>query len=86
MKHLQQSSFYRRQMIPWYDTNAVCWVLIICLLAVLGFALAGIWVARTQSMYHDMQWVPLSLAAMSAGVILSILWRLIRRRLERSAE
>jgi len=86
MKHLQQSPFYRRQMTPWYDTNAVCWVLIICMLAVLGFALTGVWVARTQSTYHGMLWVPLSLALMSAGVIVSTLWRLVKRRMGHSSE
>jgi hypothetical protein len=49
------------------------------MLLVLVFGLVGFSVTREVEQYHDYGWVPLVLVALSAGVMISAIIRLIRR-------
>ena len=83
MKNSDSYPFHYRQITPWYAASAVCWVLMIFMLAIFGFALVGISVARSQDAYNAYLWVPVSLCTISAGGVLLLGWRLVRRRLKR---
>jgi Mg2+ and Co2+ transporter CorA len=54
---------------------------VIFLLPVLLFGLVGINVANSYHHYHACLWIPLLLTILSAGVIISMVFRLIRRYL-----
>jgi len=86
MKNSNPYSLHHRQIIPWYDTTAVCWALIIFMLAVFGFAIVGISVARSEAKFQSYLWVPAALCAVSGAVLFSLAWRLLKRRLRRGTE
>jgi hypothetical protein len=66
-------------IVPWYDSNAACYTFIACMMFVLLFALVGISVANEYPLYQQYMWVPALLAGLSAGVILTTIFRLVKR-------
>ncbi len=75
----ESNPVFRGPIVPWYDSNVVCLTTIGVLLAVVGFGLIGIHVARKTPVYADYIWVPTLLVLLSAGVVLSITLRLVSR-------
>lgn len=80
------SPVFRKPILPWYDTNAACIVLLVFLAAVLLFGLAGLRVAVTTPEYQGFIGLPIVLAALSGTGCASILIRLISRRYGQGAE
>jgi NhaP-type Na+/H+ or K+/H+ antiporter len=76
---LKQNPLFRRVITPWYDSEAACWTVIVLMVAVLLFALAGLQVALQEPDYHKHVWMPVMLLLLSGGVVVSTLVRLIRR-------
>jgi hypothetical protein len=76
---LDKNPVYRKLIVPWYDSEAVCFIMIILMGFVFLLSLAGVSVARETIEYHEDIWVPVSLMVMSAGVIVSTAIRLIKR-------
>ncbi len=76
---LDPSPLYRKVIIPWYDSEKACFLMIVFMVFVLLFAIAGISAAYETLEYHEYKRVPFILAAMSGGVILSTSFRLIKR-------
>ncbi len=74
--------FFRKNLIPWYDSTKVCWFLVVVMLGIFFFALAGI--APALEMAPDCLWVPLILSVMSFFLTIKILLRIKRRRDESS--
>jgi hypothetical protein len=83
---LEKSPVFRRAIVPWYDTTPVCLMLIGVMAAVFFFALSGIAVSYEKDVPEHVAWVPVLLAVLSAGVILSVSVRLVRRRHRRLSE
>ena len=81
---LVSSLSFRKVIIPWYDTNPVCYMGIGFLLPVFLFSLVGIGVAQDLPSPATFLWVPLLLAALSGVVLIRMIARLIRRRMDRS--
>jgi hypothetical protein len=75
---------FRKAVIPWYNSTSVYIILIIFMLLVFFFALAGISVAREYSKYQGYVWVPAVLLAMSAGIIITTTARLVKRHSRKS--
>ena len=50
---------FRKAIIPWYTSNTAYIIVIVFMLLVLLFALAGISVANANSVYNGYVWVPL---------------------------
>jgi hypothetical protein len=75
----QSSPFFRRTIVPWYDSEVACLLTLLFLFLVFLFGMAGISVANQVAEYRPHRWVPVTLVVMSAGVILSITVRLINR-------
>jgi len=82
---LDPNPFFRKVILPWYDSDASCWLMIVLMLAVLLFAVAGLAEAQHISAYHDHRWVPLLLLILSAAVVVSTAVRLIKRHIRRSS-
>ena len=76
---LDQNPVYRKVIVPWYDSEIACLVLIALLFVVFLFGFMGISVASESIFYGSSIWVPIVLVVLSGGIILSITIRLIRR-------
>ncbi len=75
-----QSPVFRNMIVPWYDSDAACLVVILFLVLIILFALAGVSVAVENPAYHGDIWVPGLLILLSLAVIASTAARLVRRR------
>lgn len=74
-----ETPVFRRVIVPWYDTDAVCILMILFMAAVFIFACLGVSVVyETPINYHHL-WVPSFLLIISAVGIASISLRLVRR-------
>ncbi len=80
---LDQNPVFRKVIVPWYDSERVCLVVIAVMVVVVLFGFTGISVAQDNPLYHEHIWVPLLLIVMSGSVIISITIRLARRNLRR---
>lgn len=76
---LDQNPVYRKVIVPWYDSEIACLVLIGFLFVVFLFGFIGISVAIDKSAYGAYVWIPIALVVMSGGIIISITIRLIIR-------
>ena len=81
MRLEEKSPFFRKVIVPWYDSETVCLVTIILMVALFWFGVLGIWVARESETYYSWEylWVPIGIVAMSCVVIVTTTFRLIKR-------
>jgi uncharacterized membrane protein YfcA len=70
---------YRKLIVPWYDSETVCFIVIILMLLVFLFSLAGISVATENDEHLSHLWFPILLVLLSGVVIISTVLRLIKR-------
>ena len=70
---------FRKAFIPWYDTDLAMLITLIFAVLVLLFSMAGIAAALDTPRYSGYIWVPCLLTALSLGITISTLIRLIRR-------
>ena len=77
---LDQNPFFRRTIIPWYDSNLLCSIFIAICVVTLVFAVIGINVALANQAFSGFVWLPSSMAFLSLFVIIKILIKLIKRR------
>jgi len=80
---LDQNPVFRKVIVPWYDSETACLIVIFFMALVLLFALTGSSVAYGNPVYHRYRWVPILLITLSGGVILSLSVRLLKRYLQR---
>ncbi len=76
---IDQNPLFRKVIVPWYDSEAACYIAIFFMFTVVLFGFAGISAARENIAYHEHVWVPVFLVVMSGGVIIFTTIRLIRR-------
>ncbi len=76
---LDQNPLFRKVIVPWYDTEKACYTVIVFMLLVFLFGIAGILEASEKTEYNEYIWVPVLMVVMSAGVIVSIAIRLIKK-------
>ena len=74
---------FRKVVVPWYDSDAACYIVIAAMIAVIVFGIGGVSVARTQEAYQAYIWVPIVLIVLGAAVLISTAVRLIRRYMMR---
>lgn len=80
---IDQNPVFRKTIIPWYDSEAVCIGVIILMIIVFFFGVVGISVARENAEYNGYVWIAVLLVVMSGGVIFSTTIRLIKRHARR---
>ena len=76
---IDQNPLFRRVIVPWYDSETACYIVIFFMFLVFLFGFSGISAARENIAYHEHVWVPVLLVVMSGGVIVSTTIRLIKR-------
>ena len=74
-----EKPIYRKLIVPWYDTQKTCLLVILLMFLVFLFALAGVSIAGESPQHRTMIWLPILLLVMSASVIISTAFRLIKR-------
>jgi hypothetical protein len=74
-----KNPFFRKAIIPWYNSTTVYVIVLIVMLLVFCFAMAGIAVSRETAGYRGYGWVPATLLVMTAAIIITTAVRLIKR-------
>jgi len=80
---MDQNPFFRKIIVPWYDSDTACYIVIAGMGIIIFFGFSGISAALENPAAHAHIWVPVLLVVTSAGVIVSTLVRLLRRYLHR---
>jgi len=71
---------HRRIIVPWWDSEAACILVLLLMASVFGFALAGLSVCLGEPAFRRHLWLPGLLMALSGSVAASTFLRLLRRR------
>jgi uncharacterized membrane protein len=77
---------FRKAVIPWYRSSKIYVFAIFFMLLVFLFGIAGISVAQEIEAYRNYIWVPSLLVAMSAFMIVTTTYRLIKRYITRTSK
>ncbi len=80
---IEQNPMFRKVIVPWYDSETACLIVIVFMFLVFLFGFAGISVAREQLEYLEYIWIAILLVIMSGAVIVSTTIRLIKRYAQR---
>jgi len=76
---LDQNPLFRRVIIPWYDSDALCIIVIVLMFFVLLFSIAGIFVVFENIDYRNYLWLPGLLIMLSGSVFILTSIRLSKR-------
>jgi len=74
-----QNPFFRKPIVPWYDTNFACWAIIILMVPVFAFAAVGIITGYRVQAFHDHIWFPAFLGFLSLFLMIKTGLRLKKR-------
>ena len=77
---LDQTPFFRKAIIPWYESNLLCWIFITICAFELIFSMIGIRVALVKQTFTGFVLLPSLMAFLSLFVMIKILVKLIKRR------
>ncbi|MFC1825842.1 hypothetical protein ACFLYZ_00430 [Thermodesulfobacteriota bacterium] len=76
---LDKNPMFRKAIVPWYDSETACFIVIVLMAFIFMFGFAGTSVAHENAAYQEYIWVPVLLMVMSGWVIVSTTIRLIKR-------
>lgn len=76
---LGHNPLFRKAIVPWYDSETACLIVILFLIVVFVFGLVGISVVRQNIEYREHMWVAVLLTGLSGAVIVSTTIRLVKR-------
>jgi uncharacterized Tic20 family protein len=76
---LDQNPFFRKVITPWYDSLFACWSLIVMMVVVFVFALAGIILAAGDAAFGEHIWFPQFLALLSGFLVVKVFIRIRTR-------
>lgn len=82
---LDSKPVYRKVISPWYDSESLCFCVIMLMSLVLLFSIVGISVAGAHPVWSVYMWVPVFLAGLSAWVLFTTTVRLVRRLMDKRA-
>ncbi|MBF0226413.1 MAG: hypothetical protein HQK76_13240 [Desulfobacterales bacterium] len=74
-----EDKVFDKTIVPWFDSEIVCYITIFFLLLISVFSIIGISVVNEHMEYYKLIWVPELMLVMSLGVLISIIVRLIMR-------
>ncbi len=74
-----EKPIFRKIIVPWYDSETACLLLILFMVLVFLFGIAGLSVSSEIVEYNDFIWVPILLILLSGWVVVSTMIRLIKR-------
>jgi uncharacterized membrane protein len=75
---------FRKAVIPWYNSTTAYVMVVLFMLLVILFAIAGITVARDNPAYQGFIWIPAVLLTMSIAILTTTIVRLIKRYTQKS--
>lgn len=75
----EKSPFFRKPVIPWYQSKTAYSITIVIMLVVFLVGLAGISVSREIDEYNGYLWIPAVLVILSVCLMITNIIRLIRR-------
>jgi len=75
----EKSPFFRKPVIPWYQSKTAYSITIVIMLVVFLVGLAGISVSREIDEYNGYLWIPAVLVILSVWLMITNIIRLIRR-------
>jgi hypothetical protein len=67
---LDPNPVFRKTIVPWYDSETVCYIMIFIMIIVFFFGIVGISVAFDELDYNASVGLPVSLAVLSLLVII----------------
>ncbi|MFH1154092.1 MAG: hypothetical protein V1793_09750 [Pseudomonadota bacterium] len=76
---LDNDSFYRNKITPWYDTPSVSWMTIWISILIMIFAAAGLGVVLNTPEFKGFLWVPLTLGCFCLYLIVRAAIRITNR-------
>ncbi|MFQ5485331.1 MAG: hypothetical protein ACE5DO_08380 [Desulfobacterales bacterium] len=79
MMRLDEKPIFRNIIVSWYDSETICFIVILFMVFVFLFAMVGLSVSGEIVEYNDFIWIPILLIVLSGWVIVSTVIRLIRR-------
>jgi len=79
MMRFDEKPIFRKIIVPWYDSETVCLLLILFMVLVFLFGIVGLSVSSDIVEYNNFIWVPILLILLSGWVVVSTMVRLIRR-------
>jgi len=79
---LDPNPLFRRIIMPWYDSPPMCWALLLAMIALMLFSMAGIAVARENHGFGRYIWVPWVLFYLCFFVGCSLVVRMLRRHFQ----
>jgi hypothetical protein len=80
---IDHNPIHRKVIVPWYDSEAACVMIIVFMVLVLLFGITGIFVSREMELYRNSGWVAVLLTGLSGCVLVSTSLRLVFRHLKR---
>ena len=75
---MEQNPVFRKIIVAWYDSETSCFIIIVSMLLILLFGIAGVSVASSIKAYNDYIWMPVALITLCAFIIFSAIFRLMR--------
>ncbi len=72
---------FRKVIIPWYDSEASCMLMILLMDFIFIFGSIGIALILEKPEFYEYIWVPILIMGLSGGIIVSTTARLIKRYL-----
>jgi hypothetical protein len=79
----EKNPVFRRAIIPWYDSDRVCWIVVVFMLTTAIFSGVGLFVTLEAPDFNNYLWLPLLLLLLSSGIAVSTLIRIFRRYVDR---
>jgi len=79
MMRFDEKPIFRKIIVPWYDSETACLLLILFMVLIFLFGIAGLSVSSEIVEYNDFIWVPILLILLSGWVVVSTMIRLIKR-------
>lgn len=79
MMRFDEKPIFRKIIVPWYDSETACLLLILFMVLVFLFGIVGLSVSSAVVEYNDFIWVPILLILLSGWVVVSTMIRLIKR-------
>ena len=76
---IDQNPVFRKAIVPWYDSEAMCLIVVVFMFFVFLFGFVGISAARENLEYHEHIWIAALLVVLSGGVLISTTIRLGKR-------
>ena len=80
---LEEKTLFKKSPVPWYASVQTCFFLLIVMVILFLFGLAGVSVAYETEAYGEYAWVPALLVVLSGTIVLSTSIRLIKRSFRR---